>query len=198
MKYEEIKQFNEDDDYEDDDSIPVYSHSSNIYKFFIDDYIGDPITFRNFFSCLSSATKKDIIEIHLNTPGGNVNTAIQLRNMIFTCNAKVIAICHGTVASAGTFIALSCPKIVVMPNTIWMLHACSYGTFGNQIAVKEQVDFFDKELWRLTNNVYKGFLNEYEINNMIINKRELWMNTEEIIKRLKKLKKYLTSNFYFV
>lgn len=196
MKYKTIKQFTakgnspkmDDDELGmiDTSAEPVYARSKavNVYKFFIDGPIGEPNKYRNFFACLDAAQEHDVIELHLNTPGGSVFTAIQFRNMISCTQAHVVAICHGRVASAGTMLALSCPEIVVMPNTFFMIHAASWGTWGSQSGVKDEVDFTDECLWELTHDFYDGFLTSDEIEDIIINKREMWMNTDEIGERL--------------
>ena len=189
--------------FEDDDfgtntgAIQVYAkqNTMNVYKFFIDEEIGAPSTFRNFFACLDSATENDVIEIHLNTVGGSLLTALQLRNMIACTNAHVIAVCHGSVISAGTLIALSCPEIVVMPNTTWMVHAAAYGAGGKQGSTKEFVDFWDEQLWKVTKDVYSGFLTEDEIEDIILNDRDMWMDAEEISERLQMKVEYDKQKF---
>lgn len=169
-------------------AFPVYMKqlTSCNYKLFVDTPIGSPSDYRNYFACLDSATENDVVEMHLNTPGGNLTTAIQFRNMIQSSQARVIAICHGEVASAGTLLTLACDEVMVMPHTFFMVHSASYGAIGKQSDLKREVEFSSKYLDNLTKEAYHGFLTEAELHELIENGREFYMGTEEISERLQR------------
>ena len=60
-------------------------------------------------------TKLIIIEI--DTPGGTVTAAQSIRKTIESCPLDIVALVRGGAISAGTYIAMSCDKIAMMPGT---------------------------------------------------------------------------------
>jgi len=55
--------------------------------------------------------------IELNTPGGRVDAALQLRDAIFEAEVPVVAFIHYEAASAGALISLSCDSIYMTPGS---------------------------------------------------------------------------------
>lgn len=182
-----------DDYFSDNPTLPVYSRTqvSNTYKVFLDEPIAEPSKYRTVYSTLDAATENDIVEIHLNTPGGQVSSALQIVNAISLCKATTIAICHADVASAGTMIALNCDKVQITPHNRWMIHAPSYGVNGHMQTISEQVKFDTEYLIALCEDMYFGFLSQEEINDMIKNKKEIWLGEDEIMRRLHKRQEIL-------
>lgn len=165
--------------------------TSNLGRIFLDEPITNPSKYRNVIDALESVSENDIIEFRLNTPGGNVYSALSLYNAILNCPAHTRAIVDGVVASAGTDIVMACDEVVVMKNTAMMCHAASYGTWGDMKSVRNHTEFLFDSMSRLTNEIYEGFLTQEEINNMIEHSLEYWMHDEEIIQRLKNRSEYL-------
>lgn len=167
--------------------LPVYTTSSVSHQHvvYIDELITTSPKYRNVLFTLDNASGNDVVSFHLNTPGGNVDTTLQICNAIANTEAHTVAVCHGTVASCGTILALSCDETIILPNTTWMIHPLSWGLKGDTKTIKNAVDFNTKQILRLCHEVYFGFLTEEEIDNMIENSTELWMDSEEVHERLK-------------
>lgn len=168
--------------------LPIYeTHNvQRISKVYLDEEIGEPSKYRSVYVTLDSAKEGDVVEFHLNTPGGLLVTAMQINNGILTSEAYTRAVCHGRVESAGTFIALACHEIVIMPGTAWMVHAPSWGSGGDLKSVRNHVEFETRILTEQCLDVYEGFLSEEEIIDMIENSIEYRFDEFEIRERLEK------------
>jgi hypothetical protein len=64
-----------------------------------------------------------------------------------------------------------------------MVHSATFGAFGKQSDVISHASFVDKQVRGLMNSVYKDFLTEKELEEVIMGK-ELWFDAEEIVRRL--------------
>lgn len=167
------------------DSIKYYKQmlQVSVHHFYIVDEIGEVPPFLDMINVLKTAEQHDTIFIYLNTPGGNLYTAIQIISAIRQSNATVVTCIEGMVASAGTLIFLAGNKHVVNPNCTFMIHNYSHGAWGkgNEVAlrVKHSEHYFNK----LAHDLYGEFLTEDEIND-VINGKDFWMESEEVLKRL--------------
>lgn len=154
---------------------------------------GDIVSVDQYYDLLNSlgtAKDGDSFVIHINSGGGSVDTALQLCNTIKGSEAYVVAVTHGIVASAATFIALACDEVVVTPNVAWMIHPASYGMFGDVKSVRNETEFFTKYLNKLLRDHYIGFMTESEVDEMIEKSKDIWMDDNEVAKRLKRRNKY--------
>jgi ATP-dependent protease ClpP protease subunit len=169
------------------DTLPVFCNVKQVrkYRIFIDELITEPSRYRSIVNVLDNAEDTDIVEFRLNTPGGNVLAMLSIINAIKNTEATTVALIEGQVASAGTFIMLACDRIVVTYNSLVMCHPANYGAWGSQQHVKNQVEAQDKWLRKITYDVYEHFMTTEEIDDMIENSKEIWMDENEIVRRLK-------------
>jgi ATP-dependent protease ClpP protease subunit len=89
--------------------------------------------------------------------------------------------CH----SAASIISMYCHNIHVFETAYMMIHTASFGNFGNTTTVKTQTDFTVEQVEKLLDDAYRGFLDKKELNE-VKQGIELWYDSEEIRKRLKK------------
>lgn len=87
------------------------------------------VTARSFVEDLRSFNGADI-EIHINSPGGDVFTAVAIGNVIKNYNGAVTAVIDGLCASAATLIACSCKSVKMAKNAVYMIHKPSVGLMG--------------------------------------------------------------------
>ena len=88
----------------------------------------------------------------------------------------------GTVASAGTIIALSCHDMEVEDFTSFMIHNYSTGTQGKGHEIVDYINFTEKDLKKTFTQIYSGFLTTHEINE-IIKGKDMWLSSEDVRKR---------------
>lgn len=104
-----------------DKHVPIVIDSGDIHIYITDEII-DPANYNEVYHILNNATSRDRVFIYLNTPGGYLDTAYMLVNAIKDCSASTQATLTGTVASAGTIIALACDFVVAKPHSAFMIH----------------------------------------------------------------------------
>lgn len=152
---------------------------------FIADEISAPDTYGELIYRLLVAEEDETFVLHLNTPGGYIDSALMIIDAIKTSKATVNAHITGTVASAGTVITLACNEVTVAPHTSFMIHNYSSGMQGKGHEMKAYQNFTDKNLNSAFGELYKGFLEEDEMKE-IIDGKDLWLNKDEVEERLKR------------
>jgi ATP-dependent Clp protease protease subunit len=155
-----------------------------IHHFYISDEIRDVDPYVNLINTLKTSEQHDTIFIYLNTPGGNLLTTLQIISAIKNSAATVVTCMEGQVASAGTMIFLAGHKHMVGPNTIFMAHNYSGASFGKGFELKTRQKFDEQYFHKFVRATYTGFLTEEEIAS-IMEDRDVWLDAEEVTKRLK-------------
>ena len=110
-----------------------------------DIYIYDEITPSDLsnLELINNLTESDTLIIHINSTGGDVNTAITLYNAIKTCKAKTESIIEGVAMSAASYVSLACETRRAYDNTIFMLHLPSCCVNGNSVAMQKTSEMLD-------------------------------------------------------
>lgn len=107
----------------------IHDKKHNKIKVYLTGGIDEPSAYNELCYLLQEATKKDEIHMHLNTPGGIVDSAFMIANAMKRSKAKIIGHLSGTVASAGTLISMACDEIDAENHIAFMIHNYS-GTMG--------------------------------------------------------------------
>lgn len=149
---------------------------------YLTDGIEEPAHYNELCHTLRAADRGDTVTLHLNTPGGMVDSAFMLIDAIKASKAKITGCLSGTVASAGTMIALACDKLEVADHTSFMIHNYSAGMVGKGHEMKARQEFMDSSLNEAFKAFYLGFLSEEETK-AIIDGKDLWIGKEEVLAR---------------
>lgn len=157
------------------------------YDIYIQEEIESPAHYNEMCHVLHAISKKDYVNLHINTPGGYLDSAFKITEAIDACKAEITAVITGTVASAGTMIALRCDKLVVPKHLQFMIHNYSGGTSGKGNEIIEHVTFSNAEITTAFGNIYSGFLTDKEIK-AVIKGKDMWMGAAEVAKRWTKMK----------
>jgi ATP-dependent protease ClpP protease subunit len=164
-------------------------HTRN-FDVFLDEEITLPSDYRELISILFGANEDDTINLFFNSPGGNLDTALSIIEAINHTKATVSAILLGACHSAASMIMLYCHNVFVTNSSYMMIHTASYGSSGNTSNVKAHTDFTFKQVDKLLDDTYEGFLTKEEL--LSVKKGvELWLNAEEIELRIQKRYKTL-------
>ena len=165
--------------------INAVTASVTTHEVFLDMDIEDPHKYRNLISLLINAQANDRIHLYINSNGGNLDTAIAIINAMLVCQAEITGFLMGACHSAASIISMYCHNIHVFETAYMMIHTASFGNFGNTTTVKTQTDFTVEQVEKLLDDAYRGFLDKKELNE-VKQGIELWYDSEEIRKRLKK------------
>lgn len=141
--------------------------------------------YTELFYTLRSASETDIIYLHLNSPGGDFDTGLQIINNMLASSAHVVTVLEARAYSMAAFIFLAGEERVVHDNCQLMFHIYS-GSFagkGNeqQAQVAALSAWFEKVMARLCS----PFLSPAEIQK-ILKGSDIWMDSDEIRRRLHK------------
>lgn len=168
-----------------DCDVPVIIDSDNkCISAFVTGNIEEPSIYNELCYLLYSASSDTTITIHINTPGGIIDSAFMIVDAIVHSQAKVIGKLSGTVASAGTIIAMACHDIDVAAHLSFMIHNYSGGMAGKGHEMKARQRFTDMHLNDAFKSFYKGFLSSKEMES-VIDGTDLWMGSKEVQARWK-------------
>jgi ATP-dependent protease ClpP protease subunit len=194
-KFKNFTPINKLDDEDDDNINPVLANQHLPYfqstqvnrciKAFIDEGVREAKYYRNLIHTIDSLGQDDYVWLSINTYGGHLDGAIAIINAIQNTDATVHCHVDGIAASAGSLIALASPSVSVSPYASMMIHAATFGAYGKQSDVISHASFVDKQVKGLMHDIYKDFLTDKELADVIMGK-EMWFNSEEIIERLQR------------
>jgi ATP-dependent protease ClpP protease subunit len=167
-------------------SVKAVQRISTDYTVNIIDTIETMSDVEDVLFALGIAEEQDTVTINLNCNGGNVYVGDSIIHAMNNCKAPVRVIASGVVASFATFILLEASQFEISPFCEILCHSASFGSYGKMHDTKEHVDFSYKQCKRLLEHYYRHFLTEDEIEDMVVNKREIWMDADEFVTRYEK------------
>lgn len=83
------------------------------------------------------------IQLHINSPGGDVFEGIAILNALRSHDARVVAIVDGLAASAASFIAAGADECVMARNSELMIHDAWGFCVGNAADMRDLADLLD-------------------------------------------------------
>jgi ATP-dependent Clp endopeptidase proteolytic subunit ClpP len=107
------------------------------------DWFGEGVTAKDFIAELN-AIKSPKIDLHINSPGGQVFEGAAIYNAIKRHGATVTAYVDGIAASIASVIALAGSKLIMAKNAMFMMHNPSGVTVGTAEDMRKTADILDK------------------------------------------------------
>lgn len=153
------------------------------HEFYLSGPIESAEEYIEWFDKIRHASEHDYIKIYINSPGGDLFTAIQFMRVLAETQATVCCSVEGMCMSAATVIFLCGHSFEVTPHSMFMFHNYSGGAFGKGGEMIDQLQHERKWSESLLKEVYKDFLTDAEVTSMLDNK-DLWMDGQEVINRL--------------
>lgn len=150
----------------------------------VDYWLSDNITemsnYVDLLKAIETLTESDQIVLHINCYGGYIDTANQIRTALAMTPASVCIRIEGMCASAATFFFTVANEVTLAPNTIFMLHSYSGGSYGKFHEQMAQADFMKKWFNEFVKDVYKDLLTDDEIQKLLDGK-DLYFTKDEFI-----------------
>jgi ATP-dependent protease ClpP protease subunit len=159
---------------------------AQLHEFYLSGPVLDAEEYIEWFDVIRNASAVDTIRIYINSPGGDLYTTLQFLRVMSDTEATIITSVEGACMSAATMIFLHGHNHEITPHSLFMFHNYSAGTFGKGGEMYDQLQFERKWSENFMTAVYKDFLTPEEIQSML-NNRDLWMTSEEVMTRLEKL-----------
>lgn len=104
---------------------------------------GDSISAKSVQSQLNDINASTI-EVHVNSPGGDVFDGIAITNMLRAHPATINVVVDGLAASAASFIAMAGDSVAMMPNSQMMIHDASGIVAGNAADMRKMAELLDQ------------------------------------------------------
>lgn len=160
---------------------------ANIHEFYLVGEIKRAEEYIDWFDIIRNAGKNDVVNIHINSYGGDLFTAIQMIRVLGECEGTVICSVEGACMSAATMVFLCADGFEVSGHSMFMFHNYSGGTIGKGGEMYDNIVHERKWSEKLLREIYNNFLTEDEIVS-VLNNKDIWMDGDEVIKRLESMK----------
>lgn len=170
--------------------INVTEQKYNRYDVFLDEPIGRPSEYRELNYLLFSAEENDRFNIFINSPGGHLDSALSIIEGLKNTQGYVTGIIQGECHSAASMIMMYCHEIIVLDSAYVMIHTANFGTVGNTGNVKAHTEFITRQVEKLLDDTYSGFLTESEMEKVKLGV-ELWFSADEVRERMDRRIAYL-------
>tara|TARA_Y100001951_G_C11298065_1_gene277538 strand:- start:3156 stop:3725 length:570 start_codon:yes stop_codon:yes gene_type:complete len=155
------------------------------HRFYLSDDIDEIDPFYDLITTLRESGPDDCIFIHLNSPGGNLYTCLQLCHAIEQSNALVVGCADGLVASAASAIFFSCHAFQINPAAQFLIHSGAGVEKGKVSDLKSAVDFYHRQIEDWLATCYSRFFTEEELVD-ILRGREFYLTGKEVEDRISK------------
>ena len=165
---------------------------AHIHEFYLSGEVESSEEYIEWFDTIRNAQPADIVKIHINSYGGDLFTSIQMMRCISESEATVICSVEGACMSAATMIFLCADGFEVSDHSMFMLHNYSGGTIGKGGEMYDNIMHERKWSEKLLRAIYSEFLTADEIES-ILNNKDIWMDGEEVIKRLSAMKEMINT-----
>ena len=172
--------------------IRTITQQINTHLVFIDDDITSPSNYRDVIHCLATCGENDSVNLLVNSSGGRTDSIWQIIEAMKGCRGDVSVTVIGAAYSAASMLACMAPECYIADSAEFMLHTAHYGSIGTVPNVKGQTDFATRQINKLLDQAYKGFLTDKELEELK-NVKEFWFDSDEAIRRMGKRYKYLES-----
>lgn len=176
-----------------DDDYKPYVHyeqlvTRRILHYYLSSAVVEPELYVDMVHKIQTAGADETVFIHLNTPGGHLDTGVQIINAMHSTNAHVVVSIEANCHSLGTLIFLAADEFVVHDNCLMMIHNFSGGTFGKGNEQQSQLEAQIKWFSTLAKKLYVPFLTKEEFDR-VVKGEDIWLQSEDIRSRLEKMVK---------
>lgn len=131
---------------------------------------------------LQQETKLDVLNLMICSPGGDLNAAFALIDVMRGSSIPVRTIGVGQIASAGLLIFIAGEKGLrtLTPNTSILSHQYTWGSFGKEHELFAQVKEFDLTGKRLVSHYKKCTgLDEEDVRKVLLPEKDVWLSAQE-------------------
>lgn len=142
------------------------------------DFYGDAWDAGYFNEQLKNLGEVNLIELHINSPGGSVFDGIAIYNALVQHPATIHVYVDGIAASIASVIAMAGDKIYMPSNTMLFIHEPWMYTAGNADDLRKDADMLDKNKDAIVNSYLRHLKGTSDsISEMM--KEETWMTAQE-------------------
>lgn len=149
-----------------------------IYEYIGEDFwTGGGVTAKNFQKELAEI-KASQIDLHINSPGGEVFDGIAIYNLLKQHPAKKTAYIDGLAASIASVIALAGDSVIMAENALYMIHNPTGMAMGTANDMRSLADVLDKIASTMI-GTYVGKTGKPDAEIRALMDSETWMTADE-------------------
>ena len=169
----------------------VYTNKplASLHTIYISGEIENPDEYTDVFETIRHAGPNDAVQIHINSPGGDLFTAIQFMRVLKETEATVITSVEGACMSAATLIFLAGDQFQISDHSVFMFHNYSTMMFGKGGELYDGIMHDRKWSENLLKTEYEGFLAEEEVKS-ILDGKDIWLDADDAFNRLEKFTEF--------
>lgn len=169
----------------------VYTNKplASLHTIYISGEIENPDEYTDVFETIRHAGPNDAVQIHINSPGGDLFTAIQFMRVLKETEATVITSVEGACMSAATLIFLAGDQFQISDHSVFMFHNYSTMMFGKGGELYDGIMHDRKWSENLLKTEYEGFLTEEEVKS-ILDGKDIWLDADDAFNRLEKFTEF--------
>lgn len=158
----------------------ILKEGSDFIDIFFFDVIGWETTASQFVAEFSQLPKGKKLNIHINSPGGDVFDGIAIYNILKDYAGEKTVIVEGIAASIASVIAMAGDKIQMQNTSMMMIHKPWVIAIGDSKTLKKEADVLDK-IQGVIVKAYqtKSSLTDKELQDLI--DAETWMDAEDTL-----------------
>ena len=131
-------------------------------------YIEDISQFEKLLNVCEEAHEDEVIVLNVFCYGGCLNTTKTVYNALRMTNATVYTVNKSVAASGGSVLLLAGDSIGIEPYAYTMIHTATYGHYPDKAPeIKASTDFHDRDIRTFYEEVYKGFLTDEELTDVL-------------------------------
>lgn len=146
----------------------------------------EPEYYTELFYALRSASETDLIYLHLNSPGGDFNTGLQIINNIAASSARVVTMLEARAYSMAALIFLSGDEMYVHDNCQLMFHTYSGVFAGKGNEQEAEVAAVGKWFGKVMQRICTPFLSDAEVARILAG-GDFWLDSDEIRRRMRRV-----------
>lgn len=156
----------------------------SVMEFYLSGNIGEASEYIEWFHKIRNARQTDVINMHINCPGGNLFTTVQFLQVLKECPAHIIMNVSGACMSAATLIFLEGDEYIINEHSAFLFHNYSGGMIGKGGEMYSNVVHDRQWSESLFRSQYEGFLTAEEIDQLMDDK-DIWMDAQSVGNRLR-------------
>lgn len=142
---------------------------------------GGGVSSKQFIETLN-ALAAPVINLRINSPGGDVFAARTMETAIKNHASKVVAHIDGLAASAASILAIAADEVLIAPGAFFMIHNASMLTWGNKEELAQKIDVLTKVDDSLADTyVTKTGQDKNKISEMM--KNETWIGAADAVEQ---------------
>lgn len=132
--------------------------------------------------------KLELVYLHLNSPGGDFDTGLQIINNMRASSERVITVLEARAYSMTAFIILTGDELIVHDNCHLKFHIYSGSFVGKGNEQQAQVAALGSWFEKVMTRICSTFLTTAEISK-ILKGSDVWMDSDEVRRRLMRIEK---------